>query len=245
LAALNAGKPVYVEKPMTLNAVSAKKIADAAKKTNQKIVVAHYRRAQPLFKKIKEIIDHKIIGEPLFATLQIFKKGYTKEDLDIPQKAWRVDPTLSGGGLFHDLAPHQLDMMYHFFGEPEFASGLSGSQGKIYTADDVVMGSIRFKSGVLFNGVWALHVNVSQEKDHCEIMGTKGSIRFSFFEHRPVSLTIDNMTEEIPFDPIPHVQQPMIEKVVSYFLDQGPNPCSAEEGVEVMKLIDAFTQPRM
>jgi hypothetical protein len=32
----------------------------------------------------------------------------------------------------------------------------------------------------------------------------------------------------------------MIEQVVNYFLDEGPNPCSAEEGVKVMKLIDQF-----
>jgi hypothetical protein len=34
----------------------------------------------------------------------------------------------------------------------------------------------------------------------------------------------------------------MIEKVVEYFLGQSPNPCSAEEGVEVMKMMEAFTR---
>jgi hypothetical protein len=33
----------------------------------------------------------------------------------------------------------------------------------------------------------------------------------------------------------------MIEKVVEYFLDEGPNPCSGEEGTTVMRLIDDFT----
>jgi len=27
---------------------------------------------------------------------------------------WRIDPSISGGGLFYDLAPHQLDLMYYF-----------------------------------------------------------------------------------------------------------------------------------
>jgi hypothetical protein len=36
----------------------------------------------------------------------------------------------------------------------------------------------------------------------------------------------------------------MIEKVVEYFLGRGPNPCSAEEGVEVMKMMAAFTRRR-
>jgi hypothetical protein len=33
----------------------------------------------------------------------------------------------------------------------------------------------------------------------------------------------------------------MIQAVVNYFLDEGPNPCSAKDGVAVMKLIDQFT----
>ena len=49
LAAIEAGKPVYVEKPMTLNYASAKRIAIAAKENNIKLCVAHYRRGQPLF----------------------------------------------------------------------------------------------------------------------------------------------------------------------------------------------------
>jgi predicted dehydrogenase len=241
LAALNAGKPVYVEKPMALNAPSAARMVEAANRANQKLVAAHYRRAQPLFKRIKEIIDNKTIGDILFASIEIYKKRFAKEDLDNPQKAWRVNPALSGGGLFHDLAPHQLDIMYHFFGEPAKASGLASRQGGLYTADDLVMGTINFKSGPLFTGTWAFNVDAFQEKDQCLVMGSNGSIRFSFFDHSPIILKIGDMTEQIPFDQLPHVQQPMIEKVVSYFLDLGPNPCSGEEGVAVMKLLDAFT----
>src|SRR5689334_18811612 len=44
LAALKAGKPVYVEKPMSVNATAAQKIAEAAKETNLPLTVAHYRR---------------------------------------------------------------------------------------------------------------------------------------------------------------------------------------------------------
>ena len=35
-----------------------------------------------------------------------------------PGRAWRVDKSVAGGGLFNDLSPHQLDLMYYFFGEP-------------------------------------------------------------------------------------------------------------------------------
>src|SRR6476469_2704682 len=54
IAAINAGKPVYVEKPMANTYDSACNIERSAKEKNVKLVVAHYRREQPRFKKIKQ-----------------------------------------------------------------------------------------------------------------------------------------------------------------------------------------------
>src|SRR5439155_18725578 len=108
-------------------------------------------------------------------------------------------------------------------------------------ADDVVAGNILFKNDIVFNGIWRFNVDERDDKDNCEIVGTKGKIIFSFFEHRPVMLTVNGKIETLLFDPLQHVQQPMIEKVVEYFLDEGPNPCSGDEGVIVMQLIDKFT----
>jgi predicted dehydrogenase len=103
-----------------------------------------------------------------------------------------------------------------------------------------VSGNILFKSGVVFSGTWCFNVAPELEKDSCEIIGDKGKIEFSFFEHRPIRITVQGKTGELCFDPLQHVQLPMIENVVKYFLDEGPNPCSGEAGVAIMKLIDQF-----
>jgi predicted dehydrogenase len=240
-AALEAGKPVYVEKPMTIHSASASRMANRAKEKNNKLCVAHYRRAQPLFKKIKQLVQEKAIGEICCARVESYKKTVTDTEMADPGRAWRVDPAVAGGGLFHDLSPHQLDLMYYFFGEMEYASGVSTSQNKIYPADDLVTGNILFKSGVIFDGLWCFNVADDLEKDNCDIIGTEGKISFTFFEHKPIYLTHKGKTETLTFDPIPHVQQPMIEQVVNYFLGQAPNPCSGDDGVMVMKLIDKFT----
>jgi predicted dehydrogenase len=241
IAALQAGKPVYVEKPMSVNAASATNMMNAVAQKNGKLTVAHYRRAQPLFKKIKDLITEKIIGEIRFAKLDMYKRSLSKEELSIEKTSWRVDPVLAGGGLFHDLAPHQLDLMYHFFGEIDKASGIATNQAGLYAADDMVTGNILFRSGVHFSGIWCFNVSAADEKDNCEIVGEKGKISFSFFEQKPILLTINDKTEKFSFDALQHVQQPMIEQVVNYFLGEAPNPCSAEDGVEVMRLIDKFT----
>jgi predicted dehydrogenase len=109
LAVLKAGKPVYLEKPMTIHSPSAERICNAVKASGGKLVVAHYRRGQPLFRKIKDLISTGAIGRIRLARLSLFKRSLSKEELLVEKTAWRVDPAMAGGGLFHDLSPHQLD----------------------------------------------------------------------------------------------------------------------------------------
>jgi predicted dehydrogenase len=157
---------------------------------------------------------------------------------------WRTDPGISGGGLFHDLAPHQLDLMLHFFGPVKQASGLAFNQANYYAPDDIVSGQIRFENEVLFNGTWCFTVAESQARDHVEIIGSEGSISFSVFDHGKLVLVQGNGQKELNFDKPEHQQQPMIKKVTAYFLDKAANPCSASDGVEVMRLLDTFTGKR-
>ena len=241
LASIKAGKPVYVEKPMTLNYASALRIKNAAKENKVKLSIAHYRRAQPFFKKIKELLDDKAIGEISVVQLSYFKESLSAAELKMPGIRWRVDKAISGGGLFHDLAPHQLDLMYYFFGEVQEVNGISFNQEKAYTADDIVGGNILFKNGVLFSGIWSFNVGPESERDHCEIIGSEGKISFSVFGPQEILITKNGAPEIIAFTRPEHVQQPMIEKVVEYFLGEGPNPCSAEDGAEVMRLMERFT----
>jgi predicted dehydrogenase len=241
IAAINAGKAVYIEKPMALNFASANMIAKVAEEKNIKVSVAHYRRGQTLFNKVKQLLKEKIIGDVRFARLGFYKKQLPLEALEIPKVAWRVNPAIAGGGLFHDIAPHQLDLMYWFFGDIEKASGYATNQSQLYEADDIVSGNILFKSGVLFNGLWCFNIAEENEKDLCEIEGSEGKMRFPIFEHKKIEIIKNGKTENILFEPLEHVQQPLIQKIVDYFLDKGPNPCSAKDGATTMQLLDDFT----
>jgi len=242
MMAFDAGKPVYVEKPMSVDAASANRMVKAAKEKNLKLVVAHYRNAQPLFNRIKQLLNGKVIGDIRFVKSELYKPSLSASELEIPKNAWRVDPAIAGGGLFNDLAPHQFGLMNYFFGEAERVSGISLNQDDLYSADDMVAGNILFKNGVLFNGIWCFTVSPEDEKDHCTIVGQKGTIEFTFFNQREVIVTINGQRQTLAFDILQHVQQPLIEKIVEYFLDEAPNPCSCEQGALVMKWIEEFTK---
>lgn len=241
IRSLKEGKPVYVEKPMSVNASAAQRIVDVATETGVKLCIAHYRRQQPLFLKIKSLIDEKAIGEVRWINMQFFQP-HQSEVIAQTEVNWRLDPAISGGGLFHDLAPHQLDLMLYFFGEPEHVKGFSTNTSGLYNADDTACGQIIFPNNIIFSGGW--NFTFPESRDHCEIIGTEGRLIFSVFAQQPLRMIKNGAEESFEFEQLKHVQQPMIEKVTAYFLGDSSNPCTGKDGLEVMKMIDAFEPVR-
>ncbi len=240
ISALKAGKSVYVEKPVAMDAKSALNIQRAADVSGVKLTVAHYRRGLQLFKEIKAIIGSGILGNIRFIDLKMLQPPQTNM-IAKSEENWRVNPAISGGGLFHDLAPHQLDLMLYYFGEINSAKGFSLNQAGLYEADDLVSGQLCFRSGAVFQGLWCFTVAEEQKTDLCEIIGSKGKIGFSVFGDHYYQLKIGDKEEFVEFEKPEHIQQPMIIEVVDYLLGKGPNPCSANEAVKVMEMMDEFT----
>ncbi|RXK58859.1 Gfo/Idh/MocA family oxidoreductase [Lacibacter luteus] len=240
LAAIKAGKPVYVEKPMTLNYAAAVNMADAANTANVKLTVAHYRRQWPLFQKVKALLAEKAIGEVRLVQLNFFKQAPTAAELSDEKYMWRFDLAIAGGGLFHDLAPHQLDILYYLFGGAASVNGLAVNQGGYYAVPDLVNGQVLFKNGIVFTGSWCF--TAAEACDECVIIGNNGSIRFSFFNDNSITLHRNNETIRFDFERLQHVQQPMIAEVVNYFSGNASNPCTAEEGAEIMRWMDEMVK---
>ncbi len=239
LAALKAGKDIYLEKPMALTADESRDIIDTAKRLGRKLCLAHYRRELPYFKKVKELIDSGVIGEVQYAKAEMFQPE--KSDIIAQtEENWRTNAAISGGGLFHDLSPHQIDLMLYYFGLPLDFSGFS--KGKNPKVADLVSGQIVFKNGTMFQGVWSFNAPESEARDQCLLLGSRGKIEFSFFNEKEcIALTTEGKKETFEFTHPENIQLPMIDKVVKYFRGEGENPCTGEAGLKVMEIIDKFT----
>ena len=238
LKALSLHKNVYLEKPMALTSKEAEIIGEAVKSSRGKLSVAHYRRKLPAFVKVKELIDSNAIGKILVVDIQILQPKKSKLIAN-SEENWRLDPQVSGGGLFYDIAPHQIDLMYHYFGAFKNISGLSTSSTS-EMIEDTVNGIIRFENGVQFRGIWNFVGNELYSKEQCIIYGSQGSISFSFYGDSIVVRTKDK-EDVLKFNNPKHIQQPMIASVVSYFLGDTENPCAVEEGILVMKALEKLS----
>ena len=75
IQAMEASKPVYVEKPMGMNYTECLEMIETSKITNQKLFVAFYRRALPYFLKVKTLLDENRIGQVLTVDIKHIKKA--------------------------------------------------------------------------------------------------------------------------------------------------------------------------
>lgn len=221
LKAARAGKPVYVEKPMAMNFEECLTMIQACREANVALWVAHYRRALPRFRKVKELLDSGAIGTPRLVNATFYQRA-RKEHFDPENLPWRVRPEIAGAGIFYDLAAHTLDYLDYFLGPIKRRCGYAGNQAGLYEAEDVVTGNFEFMSGVHAVGIW--NFNAYTSFDRTEIIGDKGKLVFSTFGTEPVVLA--NQAGETLFDlPTPlHVQQPLIHTIVNELNGQGKCP---------------------
>lgn len=240
IQALRAEKHVYLEKPMARNAEEAGRILEAVKNSNKKLVVAHYRRRLPLYLRVKEILSSGDLGQPRYVSLKAIQPE-NDPLIASSEEYWRVIPEISGGGIFHDLSPHQLDLMIFFFGEPSSINGTSSRRLADAGCDDCVAGQMSFGEDTVFQGYWDFASQDGTIVDACEIICDQGSLRFSFFRSPVLEITRSGNVETIEFPSPEHIQQPMIEAVNDYFRGEGDNPCDAATGVKVMDMIDRLS----
>lgn len=234
LAAAAAGKPVYVEKPMALDTGECDAMVAACREAGVPLFVAYYRRALPRFLKVKELVDTGAIGDVRAVTIALYRE-YQPPAGALP---WRINPAISGGGLFVDLAAHTLDLLDFILGPIARVTGGAGNQGKLYAAEDIVNGAFEFASGVRGTGVWSF--NAFGEVDRTEIVGSRGRVSFATFDNLPVTLETAAGAQNFDIPHPAHVHQPLIQTVVDELTGHTATPCpsTGESGARTTRVMD-------
>lgn len=122
-AALQAGKHVFVEKPMALDVDACDRMIRAADDAERTLAVAHVLRFWPDYEALAEVVKSGRLGKPLTAHARRLSTRPAWGD-------WFTDPEKTGGGL-HDMMVHDFDVLAWLFGSPErvFARGVRGEPG--------------------------------------------------------------------------------------------------------------------
>jgi len=227
IMAMKAGKPVYVEKPLAATYDDCVRINHVSAQTGVPCFVAYYRRYLPYFQRVRQIIDGRVIGEVVNVQIR-FAVPPRQLDYTHPERLpWRLQPDISGGGYFYDLAPHQLDLLQWMFGVILEARGICANRAHLYTAEDSVSAVFRFESGVPGSGSWCFVGHESARADRILVIGERGSLSFSVFNYSPIVLHTSEGTERIEVENPGYVQYPIIRSVCEHLQGLGLCECTS------------------
>jgi predicted dehydrogenase len=197
VAMAEAGKHLWIEKPVGLTAEDARAVADAAAKAGVRSTVGFNYRNAPAVEAARELIAAGEIGTVTHVRIRLFS-DYAAH----PQGAltWRFERERGGSGVLGDLASHGADLARFLLGDiasltadtaifvPERARPTGATAGHTLATgelgpvenEDYVNCLLRFASGA--RGVLeACRVSVGEQNNYgFEVHGTKGAVFWDF-----------------------------------------------------------------
>ncbi len=143
-AAADAGKHVFVEKPLTLTVPDARACHAAAERAGIVLQVGHHRRRSASNRRVKHLVDDGSLGlvHQLEATFNVPK--YQQ-----PLTTWRGDRAESPAGGMTGLGVHMVDTMHYLVGPTKRVTAYSKRILGRWDIDDATAVAFEFESGPL------------------------------------------------------------------------------------------------
>ena len=178
--------PVLLEKPISDNIKSAKKIIISSKKNKTPLLIGYHRRHNAIVSKVKTIIRSGKLGNIVSANVLcwLYKhKEYFKE-------SWR---TSRGGGPLGINLVHDIDMICYLLGSISYVQAFTTNKNRKFKVEDTATVSLIFESGALCTlnisdtivAPWSYELTAGENPAYpvtnqsaYMIGGTKGSIQF-------------------------------------------------------------------
>ena len=139
-AAIEAGKHVLCEKPMSRTVAEARDLVRLAEQARVVAMVNHEFRFEPARAYARELIESGWLGEPHAANVTVFRS--TLNDPNGAPFDWLMDES-KGGGMLGAAGSHYLDALRWWFGDVRSVAGTSATMVKQRRlADSTAMGVV-------------------------------------------------------------------------------------------------------
>ncbi|SHI81811.1 Predicted dehydrogenase [Arenibacter nanhaiticus] len=209
LKALQAGKHVLVEKPITVTSDQAKKLYAAAKRHNVHIFPYQNRRFDSDFLSIQKVLDSGKLGRLVEVHMR-----YDRYRHHISPKAHKETP-VPGSGLLNDLGPHLLDAVLSLFGNPISWTKTLGQFRPNTQVDDYAHIHLLYPNDVQV--FLTMSMLVVDEQPAFILNGTKGS----YLKHRTNIQEIQLSEGMRPGDPLFGMEDPSKYGILTTIDEEG------------------------
>jgi len=270
IAAAEAKKIVFCEKPLANTLKESEEMLDAVKRNGVIHMICHNYRRAPAVALAKQLIEAGTLGE-----LYHYRGTYLQDWIVNPEfpRVWRLEKSKAGSGALGDIGSHSIDLARYLVGEITEAAGLlktfiserplpdgSGNKGKV-DVDDAALSMVKFENGAIGTIEGSRFATGRKNYNRFEINGSKGSVAFDLERMNELELYI----EEGPNSgfrtvPVTDAQHPFVAgwwppgHIIGYehtfthtvldllkAVDKGEVPTpNFEDGVKNQKVLDAI-----
>ena len=194
VAAAEAGKHVFCEKPMARSLKEAEEMKAACEKAGVKLGIGHVVRFFPEYVRAYEKVKAGAVGD--VAVVRCTRGGFP---LPTAWQDWYANYELSGG-LVLDMIIHDFDFLRWLLGPAERVFAKS-TRGREYNRLEYALVTIKFKSGAIAHveGSW---VNGGGFHTRFEIAGSNGLIDYDSRKANPITVTVASK-DGVPGVPVP------------------------------------------
>lgn len=163
IKALEAGKSVFVEKPLAMNEEELQQVIAAQAKSKQSVMVGFNRRFAPVSEEIKEIF--KNANEPLVVNIRV-NAGL------IPKEHWIQQKEIGGGRIIGEVC-HFIDLMQYFTGaDPvKVYADCIDTANDLITPEDNLAVTVKFSDGSVGNLTYLANGDKGMPKESIEVFG--------------------------------------------------------------------------
>lgn len=256
IAALNAGKHVLCEKPMSMSTEEGLAMQKASEQSGKLLMIGFVRRFGSNTEIAKDFIDRGDLGDIYYAKTKCVRRAGNP-------CGWFADKSRSGGGPLIDLGVHMIDLSRYLMGKPKAVSVYGATFDKLgtrtnikavdryyasdkdgeCTVEDFATAMIRFDNGAVLHVEVSFSAHIEKDELTLDLLGTKGGMKFEP-KLEIYSEKYDYMTNMTPVFTVPSNDfSAFFNKEMKHFVDciETGNPCRnpAEDGVELMKILDA------
>jgi predicted dehydrogenase len=188
LAAAEAGKHIYCEKPLAMTVAEGRRMVEAVEKAGVKTQMTFNFRFFPAISRARQLVEAGFLGRVFSFRGRYYRSSYINSDKPL---SWRLRKDISGGGALFDLGSHVLDLIYYLLGdfgsvqatldtlikERPLAAGAT-EKGKV-DVDDIAFMHLRMADGTL-GLVETSRMGTGATNDlQIEIFGDQGALRFN------------------------------------------------------------------
>lgn len=253
IAALEAGKHVFCEKPMAMNSAEAQAMADAAERADRVLAIDFQTRFSRDAQRAHQLVAGGHLGTPHFARATMLRQA------GVPTWGTFTSKAANGGGALIDIGVHALDRALYVLGHPKplsvwgAAGRPFGNRGGVtnrwgpwdtshYDVDDYAFAGIRFEGDLilLLECSWILRIGQSVER--LTVSAADGGLEISplrVFHDR------DGFHSTETYDTSGETRKEHVISVADFIRavrKNGEPTVTAAQGVTVTRIVDAIYQ---